>query len=607
MPSKWDKKKQLDHFERSRQCEAACFRRHLYPALAKASIDKPQTFSEEVLSILKYHLPIIGASLYSYNTNKSQLILRGQVGLDYKAYSSFELPLDTYAGEVVRTKQPNAIKVLDSSKFRDKSLIRNFGLNSMLAIPLRLDGYCPESFPDPLGVLCVYPEAKEDLDHLQSCVSETVPFVTRLYLSSLDNMKSLIRSAFVRNATYSHDIGSLIHRALALFANLFSVEGASMFLTDEYTNILRLHGSTGLPNNYRRMDVFYTHDSTDPICRVMQTGNLEMHNSINDDFDKDVVWEKTVSEKKNCLLLPIIEASVPPESKREVFGVLRATNKYLSHDGISNIISFCWEDIYLQNFFGELVAVAIHYLKKSTVGAYDYARMMHGARNNLGAVIRNLKFIDQHDLMKPDIHPEYKYYLLDSIDYIEDLRSQVKRLGQKDDELKKGKVQLYGGVLSKLPGMIKRIARSENLGNFKVTNLVNAKFEELPPVIGNRNALLTVFRNLIENSIKYCNRDEPHKYIDFNWQVVRDKVEITVSDNGIGIPRESANRIFVEGFRAINARRRVPVGRGFGLSDSKDLMIRMEGDLKYVPENNKTTFKVAIPLWSKRRKDDLYH
>ena len=60
-----------------------------------------------------------------------------------------------------------------------------------------------------------------------------------------------------------------------------------------------------------------------------------------------------------------------------------------------------------------------------------------------------------------------------------------------------------------------------------------------------------VFQNLIENSIKYT---KPGGTIKLDFRVAQeDKIHITVSDNGIGIPKDQQGNIFNRFFRANNA------------------------------------------------------
>jgi signal transduction histidine kinase len=103
-----------------------------------------------------------------------------------------------------------------------------------------------------------------------------------------------------------------------------------------------------------------------------------------------------------------------------------------------------------------------------------------------------------------------------------------------------------------------------------------------------------ILSNLISNAIKYTpagsvqvvlRRQEP-------WAVLR------VRDTGIGIPEADISRIFVEFYRASNARRSQIPGTGVGLTGVKALVERFDGELELVTEENQgSEFTVRLPLF----------
>ena len=84
----------------------------------------------------------------------------------------------------------------------------------------------------------------------------------------------------------------------------------------------------------------------------------------------------------------------------------------------------------------------------------------------------------------------------------------------------------------------------------------------LPSVVGDRTLLVALFQNLIGNGIKFRGVDAPR--IEVKATERGDEVEVTVSDNGIGIPEEYRDRIFVI-FQRLHGREEYP-GTGIGLS-----------------------------------------
>ena len=78
-----------------------------------------------------------------------------------------------------------------------------------------------------------------------------------------------------------------------------------------------------------------------------------------------------------------------------------------------------------------------------------------------------------------------------------------------------------------------------------------------------------------------------------------DIVEISVADQGIGIPEEELDRIFERFYRVDPARSRETGGTGLGLSIVKHVATKHGGEVKvWSSENVGSTFSLRLPIYS---------
>ncbi|MEL6159795.1 MAG: HAMP domain-containing sensor histidine kinase [Cyanobacteria bacterium J06623_5] len=108
-----------------------------------------------------------------------------------------------------------------------------------------------------------------------------------------------------------------------------------------------------------------------------------------------------------------------------------------------------------------------------------------------------------------------------------------------------------------------------------------------------RNRLKQVLINLIDNAVKYSERDQP---IDVTLRKLNDVAYIEVRDQGRGIPLAELSKIFDPFYRVDEDRSRATGGTGLGLSIVKKLVEGMNGNLKVDSKLGEgSTFTVCLP------------
>jgi len=98
----------------------------------------------------------------------------------------------------------------------------------------------------------------------------------------------------------------------------------------------------------------------------------------------------------------------------------------------------------------------------------------------------------------------------------------------------------------------------------------------LPAFVYDREVLIQILLNLIENSIKF-GRNAPLKQITIEARPVPGWIRLAVADTGPGIPRQSLKKIFDDFYRADNASTRNAGGTGLGLALVKKFITAMGG------------------------------
>jgi signal transduction histidine kinase len=116
----------------------------------------------------------------------------------------------------------------------------------------------------------------------------------------------------------------------------------------------------------------------------------------------------------------------------------------------------------------------------------------------------------------------------------------------------------------------------------------------LPPVVADRERLMQVAHNLLDNAIRHVPSGGE---VTVGLERAGDQVRLWVQDTGPGIPAEELDRVFDRFYRLDASRARASGGSGLGLAIVKSLVEAHGGRVTVTSRPGEgSTFAVVLPL-----------
>ncbi|MBH9968027.1 MULTISPECIES: cell wall metabolism sensor histidine kinase WalK [Rossellomorea] len=144
------------------------------------------------------------------------------------------------------------------------------------------------------------------------------------------------------------------------------------------------------------------------------------------------------------------------------------------------------------------------------------------------------------------------------------------------------------------------------IDRFEMTKNLNVTFERYLPddalfVEIDTDKITQVLDNIISNALKYSPEGGT---ITFNVKENNGFIEISVSDQGLGIPKENLDKVFERFYRVDKARSRQMGGTGLGLAIAKEMITAHGGDIWATSVEGKgTTITFTLPYDSAQEDD----
>ena len=186
--------------------------------------------------------------------------------------------------------------------------------------------------------------------------------------------------------------------------------------------------------------------------------------------------------------------------------------------------------------------------------------------------------------------------------FLEIMREQARRMARLvDDLLSLSRIEQHQHLRPSTPVDLALVLRhiADTLAPLARDNEVTLHLDTDGAVIvtGDRDELLRVAENLIENAIKYGASESADKRVEI--AVTRDGMDgvMTVRDQGAGIAQEHVPRLTERFYRIDPGQSRAKGGTGLGLAIVKHIVARHRGRLTIESKDGSgACFRVALPL-----------
>lgn len=155
---------------------------------------------------------------------------------------------------------------------------------------------------------------------------------------------------------------------------------------------------------------------------------------------------------------------------------------------------------------------------------------------------------------------------------------------------------LYKLVLADIEQMAKEIIKSykESAKKRKIKLEFKKPAQKIPKFMMDADKIKMALENLIDNAVRYNIKGGR---VEVSLEKIKDKIEISVKDNGVGIPKNQNPRIFTKFFRGANVIKIDTEGSGLGLYIAKNIVEAHKGKIWFESEINKgTVFYFQIPI-----------
>jgi len=201
-------------------------------------------------------------------------------------------------------------------------------------------------------------------------------------------------------------------------------------------------------------------------------------------------------------------------------------------------------------------------------------------RTNLDTALLDAK------ISKSELH-SYIHSSIDSVTFMNKLIEDLLLLSLLERQIKKSRVDI-GKIIKDATQQLAIFAGKNNIE-------LQSKVDSAKVVVeGNEELLQRAVMNIVENAIKYSPKDG---VVKIQGKKKESDYQVSVTDQGEGIPPKDIEHIFDRFYRVDKSRSRKSGGSGLGLAITQKIIKMHDGTITVRSEEGKgSTFTISIPL-----------
>jgi len=220
----------------------------------------------------------------------------------------------------------------------------------------------------------------------------------------------------------------------------------------------------------------------------------------------------------------------------------------------------------------------------------DAVAVAHDLRSPLVTVRSYIELVDQGSY--GPLPPEARRALERAVDASSRAQSLVestlrRHRGERSD------LEIAGREVTQLDAVVRDVRIG--LGSQLATAAARIEVDPLPAVLGNRDDLIRIFQNLIENAVRHAAPGSTPR-VRISAAILGSRCEVEVRDWGVGIPAAEQERVFNRYERGARSE-----GHGLGLATVRQLVDQLGGQVWIDPQTTDgASIRMSLPVATPR-------